>query len=376
MHDTMNHTPTDALFSPFDVAGLRLPNRFMRSATFDASAEPDGAVSQRQVRWFSALAAGGVGLIVSGITCVDDAGRLSPLQNSAARDRDIPGLARLAEAAHAHGAKAAVQLYHGGLEAARFLGGDPLALAPSDPLPGQAGFRAMTPGEAQGLAQAFGAAAGRVRRAGFDAVQLHCAHAYLFAQFLSPLTNRRSDEFGGSLANRLRFHRLTIQAARESAGPDFPILIKLGLADGAPGGLSLDEGLAAAGMLADEGAALIEVSQGLRGPVWEQTEFRRKVDRPGGQAYFRAWAAALKTRVTVPVALVGGLRELGLCREVIARGEADLVSLSRPLIREPGLIARWRGGDEARATCVSCNLCLEGIMRREPLACRVEERKP
>ncbi len=366
---------SEPLFAPFDLAGVTMRNRFVRSATFDAAGQPDGEVSPAQEAIFGALASGGVGLIVSGITCIDRAGRLSPLQNGAESGGRVHGLARLAAAAHRGGAKAALQLFHGGRESVRFHRGEPLALGPSDPIGGEAGFRAMTAGEVEAAALAFGRAARRAREAGFDAVQLHGAHGYLLSQFLSPLANRRRDRFGGSLENRLRLHRLSLRAVREEAGADFPLLIKLGVADGVDGGLELAEGLKAARLLAGEGLAAVEVSQGLRGPDYGRTEFRTGVDKPGGEAYFLDWAAMVRQQVGIPVIAQGGLRELATCRRALESGAADLIALSRPLIREPGLIARWAAGDQGRARCLSCNLCLERIMRRLPLACAVELKK-
>ncbi|MBU1740692.1 MAG: NADH:flavin oxidoreductase, partial [Proteobacteria bacterium] len=186
--------------------------------------------------------------------------------------------------------------------------------------------------------------------------------------------NRRDDDWGGDLTNRLRLHREIYRAVRDAVGPDYPVLIKLGLADGFEGALTFEEGLAAAVALAELGYDALEISQGLRGKGYGQAEFRTKVDRPGGEAYFREWAREVKARVEVPVMMVGGLRSFELMEEVVARGEADFVSLSRPLIREPGLINEWRVGSRRRPACISCNQCFEHLRRLEPLRCIVAEK--
>ncbi len=368
-----------ALFEPVRIKGLELKNRFVRSATFESCAGPEGVVTPELIRIQTDLAEGGVGLIVAGIADVEPRGRISPRQASMAEDRYIDGWRRLTDEVHQRGSKIAVQVFHAGREGARYLnyiGQEAVgpSLVPDDPYC-DVPYREMSPAEIEATVEAFGRAAGRVKRAGFDAVQVHAAHAYLPAQFLSPQANRRNDQWGGDLDNRLRLHRDIYEAVRATVGPDFPVLIKLGVADGFPGGLTFDEGLIAAGELAGLGYDALEISQGLRGTGYSQTEFRTKVDRPGGEAYFRDWCRAVKARVQVPVMMVGGLRDFSLMEEVIERSEADLVSLSRPLIREPNLVAEWQAGSRRRPACISCNQCYEAIRRLEPLRCIQAERK-
>ncbi|MBU4275579.1 MAG: NADH:flavin oxidoreductase [Proteobacteria bacterium] len=369
-----------ALFTPLSIKGLTLANRLMRSATFEQAALKDGEVSPRELALYHDLAAGGVGLVVTGIINVCEQGRISPKQNSLSQDSHIPGMARLAREVHDQGGKVAVQLFHAGREAARmhaWRGGGP-AVGPSAS-PGDNIFahenRAMTQEEILQVVEEFGRAAARAREAGFDGVQVHAAHAYLLSQFLSPRTNRRQDEWGGSPDNRLRLHLEVLAAIRSQVGPDYPVMFKLGVADGLEEGLPLEEGLRAAELLAQAGCDCLEISQGLRGHDYQQSEFRTKVDKPGGEAYFRAWAAEVKRRVDIPVAAVGGVRTPETAEDILAQGEADLVALSRPLISEPGLPARWRGGDTGRARCVSCNKCFEQIMLGRSISCILDREK-
>jgi len=367
------------LFTPFAIGGLTTKNRFVRSATYDGGADPGGFVSDWQMDLYTALARGEVGLIVSGIFNVDSPGKISPSQNSIHRDHYVEGLARLTDAVHQHGSKIAVQLFHGGREAFRRRAalGQP-ALGPSDLEPGQdpyfkGGAKAMTDEEIEAVIEAFGKAAARAKKAGADAVQVHGAHAYLLAQFLSPQSNKRKDKWGGPLANRLRLHKRIYASVRKAVGSNYPVMIKLGVADGFAHGLELEEGLRAAMELADMGCDAIEVSQGLRGRDDTQAEFRPRIVKREREAYFREWCRQVKARVRAPVIMVGGLRTRDLMEEVLNSGHADLVALCRPLIREPDLVASWCAGKDRRATCVSCNGCFDLILTGARLACVLGE---
>jgi 2,4-dienoyl-CoA reductase-like NADH-dependent reductase (Old Yellow Enzyme family) len=340
-------------------------------------AEKGGRVSPAQIRMVEDLARGGVGLIILGIAYVHPSGRISPAQNSLADDDVIPDFRKLADAAHEHGAKIAVQLFHAGRETSKVYPPELItALAPSllsnDPY-FQGSYHALTAYEIREVILAFGEAAGRAREAGLDAVQVHGAHAYLVSQFLSPFTNRRTDCWGGPLENRLRLHSEILRAIRSRVGKDYPVLIKLGVADGFPEGLKFQEGKLAALALAQEGYDALEISSGLRGKGYGNTEFKTGISRPEREAYFRNWCQEIKPTVNVPVIMVGGLRTPGLLEEVLQNQEADLISLSRPLIKEPGLIKDWQNGDRHRATCISCNKCFEALLRGETLRCVYHE---
>jgi 2,4-dienoyl-CoA reductase-like NADH-dependent reductase (Old Yellow Enzyme family) len=365
------------LFEPTGIRGMRLRNRFVRSATYDGCADRHGYVSEKQITLFSDLAQGGVGLIVTGIAHVHPSGQISFFQNSLTSDDFIPGLKKLTTAAHDWGAKIAVQLFHAGRERAKFLRPkEGEAIAPSfvedDPYFSK-DYRSMTEDEIWEIVQAFGDAAKRAREAGFDAVQVHAAHAYLLSEFLSPFTNRREDDWGGSLGNRLRIHREIYKDIRAKVGEDYPVLVKIGVQDGFAGGLEFSEGKMASQRLAQWGYDALEISSGLRGKGYETAEFRTKINRLEREAYFRLWCKEIKSQVDVPVMMVGGMRTFELMEEVVQKGEADFVSLSRPFIREPGLVNDWKGGDRHRATCISCNKCFEALLQLEPLHCVQEK---
>lgn len=366
------------LFETMKIRNMVLRNRFVRSATGDGCADQDGHITDKTIRMFAGLAEGGIGLMISGIAYVHPSGRISMTQTSIAGDDCLAGLKRLTGTVHERGGKIAVQLFHGGRESARFLKErGQKAIAPSfiedDPhFKGE--YDSMTEGEIANLIAAFGDAARRAREADFDAVQLHGAHAYLLSQFLSPFTNRRKDAWGGTLENRLRFHREICADIRAKAGEDFPVLIKTGGEDGFSGGLEFAEGKRAAALLAKYGYDALEISQGLRGKLFEGTEFRTNIDTPEREGYFRDWCRRIKAGVDVPVMAVGGLRTFELMEEMVRKNEADFVSLCRPFIRQPGLVGEWKKGSRDRATCISCNECLAALRRDQPVRCIYEEK--
>jgi 2,4-dienoyl-CoA reductase-like NADH-dependent reductase (Old Yellow Enzyme family) len=189
-----------------------------------------------------------------------------------------------------------------------------------------------------------------VKAAGFDAVQIHSAHGYLSSQFLSPLANRRIDEYGGDLSARARFLREVAAAVRETVGPEFPVLVKLGVSDNLEGGLTTEEGAQVASWLESFGIDLLEVSTGLRGAI------RSGVSDREAEAYLLPFARAVRPHTELPMALVGGLRSLEVMERVLHEG-MDFISLSRPLICQPDLPLQLQIGLANRSLCRACNRC-------------------
>lgn len=361
------------LFESIRIRNMVLKNRFVRSATAEACADENGHVTENLIRIHRNLAEGQVGLIITGITFVHPLGRISSHQLGLARDDAVSGFKRLADAVHERGSKIVVQLFHAGREGAGFLNPKgKAALAPShildDPV-FKGEYRAFTEEEIWEAVGAFGDAAKRAVEAGIDAVQFHSAHGYLPSQFLSPHTNRRRDDWGGDLNNRLRFHREIAKDIRKKAGQDIPLLVKLGVQDEVPMGLRFEEGKQAAQKLAQWDYDAIEVSQGLRGKTYDKTEFRTSIKHIEQEAYFGVWTRDIKKTLPVPTVMVGGLRSFERMEEIVINGEADLVSMSRHLIREPGLIKQWQEGGRHGAACNSCNQCLEAVRKGQSLHC-------
>ena len=353
-------------FDPIVIAGVELRNRFMRSATWDASATDDGEVTDTSVAIFDSLARGGVGLITTGYAYVSDVGKAAVGQYGISEDRHIDGLRRLVEAAHAGGARIAVQIGHGGNNQRLVGHSERVALCPSAVEDDAWPQRSFTGGEIEETIADFAAAAARGRKAGFDAVQLHFAHGYLGSQFLSPLSNRRTDEWGGSPEKRRRFHVELVRAARKAAGDGFPVWAKFGLIEG-EGGFSLEEGLDALKAMVAEGLSAVEISAGQGG-----SSVRLALPDDPESVYFRAEAAAAKRAAGIPTMLIGGIGRVETAEEIIAAGDADVIALARPLIREPGLIARWRSGDRAQAKCIRCNKCLAAAFTQRVFECQQE----
>ncbi len=356
------------LFEPYRIGKLELRNRFVRSATWDGSADESGAVTDASIALYQKLGQGGVGLIVSGYAFVSSEGRAAPGQYGAYTDAMIPGLCQMVEAAHQKDSKIALQIVHAGVNSAYLQRRGLPAHAVSPRTDTRSPHREMTDEEIESIIEDFARAAVRGREAGFDAIQLHGAHGYLMSQFISPLYNQRTDRWGGSPENRRRFHLEVVGRIRKTLGHDFPLLIKFGIQDDLEGGLPLDEGIDAARGMVSKGLDAIEVSLGVGSP--------RGVLRHGEpeKAALRDRSAALKKEVDVPVILVNGIRSPGLAQDIVDKGEADLIAMCRPFIREPGLIARWERGDTTPAVCVSCGKCLALAARGDTLECWEEYR--
>jgi 2,4-dienoyl-CoA reductase-like NADH-dependent reductase (Old Yellow Enzyme family) len=370
-----------SLFDPFRIKNLELRNRFVRSATWDNTADRSGAVSDKSVPIYRKLAQGRVGLIVTGFAYVAPSGQALPRQYGAHSDAMLPGIRRLAEAAHHGGAKIALQIVHAGINSsymretgstARVVSkiADPLKLRMlpllSHSSEKRIRQRELTGEEITKMVDDFAAAALRGKKAGFDAVEIHAAHGYLLSQFLSPLFNLRADEWGGSAEKRRRIHLEIALSVRRAVGPDFPVLLKLGVMDDIPGGLSLVDGLETARCLVEQGVDAVEVSGGMGRPQAPRVSLEF--------VPYRERAARLKREIGVPVILVGGIRSLEMCREIVEGGKADLIAMCRPLIREPDLIARWERKEYAPSTCVSCMRCHS--IDDEPVQCRKQAGNP
>ena len=347
------------LFSSIEVGAMTMANRFVRSATHDWMADDDGTVSDSQVELYRKLGAGGLGLIVTGHAYVRRDGKCSVGMTGIDEDRKIPGLSRIARAVHESGnARAVVQINFGGAQMrAGLQSGELLAPSPRDDVP-QA--RAFTADEALELVDAYAQAARRAREAGFDGVQLHGAHGYFLNQTLSPLTNRREDEYGGE-TGRTRLARAIAVRVKELAGRDFPLLIKIASHDRMPGGLSLEESVAVTRELQDLGLDAVEVSGGMRPGM-----NTRKPLKPENEGFFLEEAGRFKAALSIPVICVHGFRSLSRMQAALASGKTDMISLCRPLIREPDLVRRLQAGEAQAATCISCNRCMK---EAKPLRC-------
>ena len=360
-----------SVFDTTTINGLELRNRLVRSATWEGLGDPDGGVNERLIDVYRDLADGGVGLIITGYIAVRADGRQQSTQLLADRDELVPGLARIADTVHVHGGKIVAQIVHCGGQSDRRHNGGLQPVAPS--AVEHKGYpvipRELTTDEIRELIADFASAARRIQEAGFDGVQLHGAHGYLLSEFLSPLRNQRKDQYGGSLENRARCCLEVYRAVREAVGADYPVMIKLNANDFFDGSTVEEDSCFLASALAAEGIDSIEVSGGIGGSG-KLGAVRAKIKEPEDEAYFRPQAEAIrKAAPGVPLMLVGGMRSPEIIEEVLGAGIADYASMSRPLIREPDLPARWQRGDRNRAGCISCLGCFRPASRGEGIRC-------
>lgn len=361
------------LFAPITINGMTLPNRLARSATWEGMCEPDGRPTRRLIDFYRKLAQGGVGLIVTGYTFVSPEGKQLPGTMGIHSDDFAAEMRALTGSVHEQGGKICLQLVHvGGQTDSKNAGQRPLAPSPVKVEQFPEPPEELSKAEIARLVVAFADGARRAREYGFDAVQLHGAHGYLINQFLSPLTNRRGDEYGGPIGNRCRFLLEVYRAVRQAVGNDFPVLIKLNGCDNLDGGLAVDDAVYAARALDAEGIDAIEVSGGTPASGG-QSPVRTKIDDPEQEGYNLALAKGIKAAVGCPVWSVGGFRSIAAAQQALADG-LDGIALSRPLIWEPDLARRWQAGETARARCISCNGCFRPGLKEGGIRCVVAEK--
>lgn len=343
------------LFSPHRIKRLIIKNRFMRSPMVLAMATADGFVTKDLLKTYRKVAEGGVGLCMTGAMAVNPEGRIVENEMGIWKDEHIPGLARLADTVHAHGDGIAVWpelVCEGAHDWGYSYGQRDAGLA----------VDVLDEGYILAIVEAFGDAAVRAKKAGFDGVHIHGGHGYLIAQFISPAVNHRADRWGGSWENRLTFPLEIIRNIRLKTGDDFPLGIKMNTADFLAGGNWIKDTSRIAKRFAENGVDLIEMSGGM-GFMTELREALRK--RTGEKEYyfrdaipqFREAVAGLPT----VLAVCGGIRTPKVMEDILAEG-VDFISMARPWLSEPDLAKRIQAGDLRPARCVSgyrlCNLCL------------------
>jgi 2,4-dienoyl-CoA reductase-like NADH-dependent reductase (Old Yellow Enzyme family) len=363
------------LFEETSIKSLELSNRSFRSATWTGLGDEKGYVTDQAVSFYNLLGAGEIGLIVTGYQYVMTNGIQLPYMLGNYEDGQIEGLSRLAEAVHKNGGKIVPQIVHAGSRAnvKLFREGDVLWVpsAIRDPLTGEKP-KEVSSSEILQLLEAYAAAALRSKKAGFDGVQLHGAHGYGINQFLSPIWNQRSDSYGGDINRRYRFLGEVLEAVRGAVGDDFPVLIKLVGHDFLERGFQPEDAVQVARRLAEDGIDAIEISGGSAASPKELAPIRRVKRVPEEEAYFVGLANHVKQSVKVPVIAVGGFRSLETVQKVLSEAQADYVAFSRPFIREPHLIKRWKEGDVAPATCISCGGCFESGLEGKGISCKIE----
>ena len=383
------------LFNPGKIGTMDLRNRFVRSATAECLATDDGRITDRYLHLYAQLAKGGVGLIIPGNYYVNAAGRHAARIPVLDRDEIIDDLKQVVETVHEQGAKIVAQLNHAGRQGDPNVIGDvPVCPSPVRDKLSRVKPREMTPKEIEETVADFGESARRAREAGFDGVQIHAAHGYLINQFLSGYTNRRTDQWGGSPEERMRFPMEIYRLIRSIVGPDYPVLIKLNGEDGIEGGVTIEETIEFCKRLEELGIDAIEVSGGIgekgllttRGDIprdvlarnrslFERLMMRLFEKRLRETARFEETynlhhASALKQNVNVPVIAVGGMRSRAAMEHALESGQADFISLCRPFVRQPALVRLMEKEGRDPISCKNCNRCtLEVVLHNNPLKC-------
>ncbi len=364
----------NTLFKSGSIGRMKLKNRLVRSATWEGMCDPAGRPTEKLIQYYADLAKGGIGLIISGYTYVQLEGKQSPGTMGLYSDEFVSEFKELTRTVHDADCKIAIQLVHAGGQAGS-KASEHTPVAPSAIETAQFPEKPLQLTESQiyDIVLAFGKAALRAKEYGFDGVQIHGAHGYLVNQFLSPLTNQRTDQYGGSVENRCRFLMEVYDKIRAMVGEDFPVFIKLNATDYLENGLELEDALFAAKMLSQKGIDAIEVSAGT-GASRKKNPVRIKIDQPEKEAYNLKVSMAVKNVVSCPVISVGGFRSYNVSKQALEEHGLDFISFSRPLIREPDLPLRWQKGDHEPAECISCNACFKPGYFKGGIYCVAKEK--
>lgn len=348
------------LFSPIRINGMTLKNRAVMPPMGTGYGNADGTVGDRLIGYLARRARGGTGLIITEVCAVDPRGKAFLNEIGVWSDFFLPGLTHLTEAVHAEGGKIALQLHHAGRETFEAAaGGTPEAPSPIPSVALGQPCEEMGASRIAFMIDAFAGAATRAKKAGFDAVEIHGAHGYLLNQFLSPFSNQRTDEYGGSEENRSRFLLSTVSAVRKAVGSDFPVIIRISADELIRGGYDLEFMKRLAPRLVAAGGDAIHASVGVYSTPGNLSI--ASMDTEAGFNLFRA--RAIKEIVNIPVIGVGRINDPELAERAIAEGSADLISFGRQHLTDPDFIGKAEAGrfEEIRR-CVACNQgCIERL---------------
>ncbi len=363
-------TKYENLFKPLTVKRMTIKNRIIMPPMGSNLADATGTINDHHIRYYEQRAKGGTGLIIIENACVAfPLGSNGTTQLRIDHDQFIPALYKLTETLHKHGAKVAMQVNHSGASAvAERIGCQPVSSSNVPSKTGGAIPRPLEVEEIYEIVEQYGKAAKRVVAAGFDAIEIHAGHSYLLCQFLSPVYNKRTDEFGGSVENRTRLTRMVIDRIRAEVGPFFPICLRVSADDFVKGGNTLEDTLEILEYLNDE-VDIFNVSAGLNDTLQYQIDQMNLPD--GWRSYM---AKAVKDKFNKPTITTGNIRNPQIAESILAEGEADLIGMGRGLIAEPFWVSKVQKGQEATLRkCISCNIGCAGhrIGLNRPLRCTV-----
>ena len=320
------------LKQPITIGNMTVHNRLVLPPMASKTSGEHGYVSDEMIAYYEDICRGGhIGLVIAEHAYIHIGGKASEGQMSVADDGAIEGLKRLVDAVHACGSKIICQINHAGSGTNETVTGGLTPVAPSNvghPMRKSENPRAMTVEEIKALPKLFADAALRAKVAGFDGVEIHACHGYLLSQFNSPLTNLRTDEYGGSLENRVRIIREVYAAVREAVGADYVVAVRYGGCDYMDGGSTIEDAVAGAKILASDGVDLLDMSGGMTAISVQGRNYA---------GYFKDMAAPVKAAVDVPVMLTGGIWTAETAEEFLQEGAADLIGVGRAMLQNP----RW-----------------------------------
>jgi 2,4-dienoyl-CoA reductase (NADPH2) len=352
------------LFEPLALAGIEAPNRVVMLPMGSGMPGEDGFANDETIAYYRRRARGGIGLLTVEASLVAPGPSAIGPELRLHDDRFIPGLARLVDAVHEEGVPIGIQLWHPGRQTnlGEPVAPSPVPLSPRTPIP-----RELTREDIEELVGQYATAAARCREAGFDYVEIHAGHCYLPCEFLSPLVNRRTDEYGGDLAGRARFLLEIVTAVRASCGEEYPVFCRITGSEGLEGGFEVDEAVQLARWLEGAGIRCLSVTAG----TWHTIHLSippMSIER----GRLLSFAAAVKDAVEVPVIAAGRLDSPALAERALADGQADLIGIGRGLIADPDWPRKVREGRLAEITpCIACNACLDLISRADHIRCAV-----
>ena len=355
------------LFEPYEFAGIKIRNRFVRSATVNNLTNQENRITPELWKLHTDLARGGVGLIIGGVWRPKREWAIGHIFQQACLD--VAGIKDeirvLVDEVHRMGAAFVPQI-----SPPFVINGKHVSGASTD---FGVEFEPLDERDIADIKAAYSNAGRIIRNAGCDGVQLHCCHNDVLSRMISPFFNQRDDQYGGSAENRARLVLELVHELKEGAGADFPVMIKMNASDFRDGGMKVDDAAEIAVLFAKGDICAIEPSCG--GLDASYTPSGPIAKDEWHEGYLIDHAARIKQAIDVPIMVVGGLRDLKMMEEVIARGKGDLISMCRPFIREPDLINRWLSGDTSPSKCDSCDGCLRATERREKLRCVVTTRR-
>ena len=364
---------TDRLYlRPGKIGNLTISNRLIRAATSETMANDDGNISPSLIDFYTSLAKGKAGLLISGHMYINQHGQYLPKQVGIHSDNNLPGLSSLTDAVHKHGGTIFAELSHAGSQC---MMPNIQPIAPSvipnaifERMP-----KMMSIDDINLTIDGFGKAAKRAQQSGFDGIHIHSGNGYLLSEFNSPHANRRDDDWGGDHERRDKLLLSVYQRIRQEVGDNFPITARIGITDTIADGLEEVESLDRIKKLEAIGLDGVEVSYGVMSSylqnirpyvavnpkrAFQDALFHRVFSQGSPEAYYRGFARSVKQCTQIPVILVGGIRTTETMNDLVSSGDTDFIAMARPFIREPDLPKQLIDGRTGLVDCVSCNMCL------------------